>query len=473
MEYEIETENVEREDKKEEKMPWKSHFYRTLPLFGIQFAWAFEFSYGTPLLLSLGMSPSLTALVWLAGPLSGLLIQPLTGCFSDNHRSKFGKRIPFVILGTTLTVSALLIILFSKSIPTMAVAGTLMGFYLLDVSLNITTTAIRSNITDVTPMEFQTEVNAWATRMIGAGNIIGYFVAILDLGNQISTMIIITILTVIPTSITTCLPEMYEKEEIEENEEPDNVSSSVNLTWKVHFSDSLKQLLNAARTIQQNEKLITIFTVQFFSWIAWFPILFYNSTWIARIIESTECSVKECTFDEIIRKASWGMLFLSIVSFISSFAIPFYVSWRKVKIDGRTSEFLLESESREQENVKLVEKLLKVLWCLSGSLFAVVSIITFFWINTFIFAVLAMGFFGISWAISTWIPFVLIANFIQKYKSDSAGIYIGLSNIFVVLPQFLAVGLCSLLFYFSQDIQNIFVFTSIFSAISACMVFLS
>lgn len=80
----------------------------TISIGGLQLAWATELSNGTPYLLSLGLSKSLMALVWIAGPLSGALVQPYVGMLSDNCRSKWGKRTPFMFWGSLATVFSLL-----------------------------------------------------------------------------------------------------------------------------------------------------------------------------------------------------------------------------------------------------------------------------------------------------------------------------------------------------------------------------
>jgi solute carrier family 45 protein 1/2/4 len=72
-----------------------------------------ELAHGTPYLLSLGLSKTLTALVWLAGPLSGLIMQPIAGYLSDHHRSPYGKRRPFLVFGTVLVVMSILLIAYA------------------------------------------------------------------------------------------------------------------------------------------------------------------------------------------------------------------------------------------------------------------------------------------------------------------------------------------------------------------------
>lgn len=88
----------------------------TISIGGLQLAWAVELSNGTPYLLSLGLSKSLMALVWIAGPLSGTLVQPYIGMLSDNCRSKWGKRVPFMAAGAAATILSLLALAWVREI---------------------------------------------------------------------------------------------------------------------------------------------------------------------------------------------------------------------------------------------------------------------------------------------------------------------------------------------------------------------
>jgi len=88
----------------------------TISIGGLQLAWAVELSNGTPYLLSLGLSKSLMALVWIAGPLSGTLVQPYVGMLSDACRSSWGKRTPFMVFGGLATMVSLLALAWVREI---------------------------------------------------------------------------------------------------------------------------------------------------------------------------------------------------------------------------------------------------------------------------------------------------------------------------------------------------------------------
>jgi solute carrier family 45 protein 1/2/4 len=125
----------------------------TLCLGGLQVAWAVELSNGTPYLLSLGLSKSLMALVWIAGPITGTLVQPYVGMLSDNCRVSWGKRKPFVLGGAAATALAYMFLAWikeivggflglfgadpqSEGVKTSIIVVAVIWIYVLDVAVN-------------------------------------------------------------------------------------------------------------------------------------------------------------------------------------------------------------------------------------------------------------------------------------------------------------------------------------------------
>lgn len=74
----------------------------TFSLIGLQFTWAVEMTYFEPHLLRLGLAKSQTSLVWIAPPLSGLIVQPVIGVWSDSSQLRWGRRRPFMLLFSIL-----------------------------------------------------------------------------------------------------------------------------------------------------------------------------------------------------------------------------------------------------------------------------------------------------------------------------------------------------------------------------------
>ncbi|XP_072739753.1 proton-associated sugar transporter A isoform X10 [Ciconia boyciana] len=74
-------------------------------LFGLEFSYAMETAYVTPVLLQMGLPDQLYGMVWFISPILGFLLQPLLGAWSDRCTSRFGRRRPFILV---LAVGALL-----------------------------------------------------------------------------------------------------------------------------------------------------------------------------------------------------------------------------------------------------------------------------------------------------------------------------------------------------------------------------
>lgn len=110
---------LEDDTLEDETQKTKSFWYLvllTISIGGLQIAWSVELSNGSPYLLSLGLSKSMMALVWIAGPLTGTLVQPYIGMLSDNCRVPWGKRKPFMIGGALATAVSLLFLSWTKEI---------------------------------------------------------------------------------------------------------------------------------------------------------------------------------------------------------------------------------------------------------------------------------------------------------------------------------------------------------------------
>lgn len=127
---------------------------------GIQFGWALQLSLLTPYVQELGIPHAWASVIWLCGPLSGLLVQPLVGLSSDRCTSRFGRRRPFIVVGAVLIAVSVLIIGYSADIGWLigdrgefrprAVGTFVFGFWILDVANNMTQGPCRALLGDLT-----------------------------------------------------------------------------------------------------------------------------------------------------------------------------------------------------------------------------------------------------------------------------------------------------------------------------------
>lgn len=130
------------------KVPLKRLFRVASVACGVQFGWALQLSLLTPYVQELGVSHAWASLIWLCGPVSGLVVQPLVGHLSDRCRSRFGRRTPFIFVGAVSIALAVLIIGHAADVGWVlgdrgggkrprAVVVFVLGFWLLDVANNV------------------------------------------------------------------------------------------------------------------------------------------------------------------------------------------------------------------------------------------------------------------------------------------------------------------------------------------------
>ena len=111
--------------------------------FGIQYSFGLQQSNMSPIYRYLGADEASLPLLWLAGPMTGLLVQPIIGAMSDRTLSKRGRRTPYFLVGAVLCSLALLAMPFS---PTLWFAAGLL--WILDAGNNITMEPYRAFVSD-------------------------------------------------------------------------------------------------------------------------------------------------------------------------------------------------------------------------------------------------------------------------------------------------------------------------------------
>jgi maltose/moltooligosaccharide transporter len=135
---------------------------------GIQFGFALQNANTSRIFDTLGADVDKIGLYWLAAPLTGLIIQPIVGYFSDRTWTRLGRRRPYFLVGAILSAIALFIM---PNSPTLWIAiGTL---WIMDSSINISMEPFRAFVGDNLPERQRTLGFAMQSFFIGIGAVVG------------------------------------------------------------------------------------------------------------------------------------------------------------------------------------------------------------------------------------------------------------------------------------------------------------
>ncbi|URW76197.1 MFS transporter [Sphingomonas donggukensis] len=147
---------------------WAGLFNISFGFFGIQIGFALQNANMSRIFQSLGESLDNLAILWIAAPLTGLLVQPIIGHYSDRTWGRFGRRRPYFFAGAVLAAAALI------GMPN---AGGLLAaallLWMLDASLNISMEPFRAFVGDMLDKDQHTAGYAIQTAFIGVGAVVG------------------------------------------------------------------------------------------------------------------------------------------------------------------------------------------------------------------------------------------------------------------------------------------------------------
>lgn len=368
---------------------------------------------------------------------------------------------------------------------------------------------VRAFIVDNAPTHQQEDANAWAGRITGVGNILGYLSGYVHLPSifpwlghtQFQVLCSIACVALCGTVTISCL-YIRERDPRLEGPPPDSNLGVVSF---------FRQVFNSI--IRLPPQIRRVCEVQFFNWIGWFGFLFYMTTYIGQLEVNPHFAANpNLTPDEVdqvwedaTRKATFSLLIFAITSFSANMLLPFLVvpSYRAPEPTVKTplsahltpgtpgtlsasmSSFFPSAPSPSANlHARLVLVLdlvqipwltLRRAWMLAHIGFALCMAATFF-IGTVRQATVLTAFMGIPWAMTLWAPFALISAEISKRDSearkrgnsnrgrthhdggeigvieqnDQAGVILGLHNVAIAAPQMVATLVSSAIFKLAQ-----------------------
>lgn len=374
---------------------------------GIQFGWGLQLANMSAIYTKLGADPDKIPILWLAGPVTGLLVQPIIGAMSDRTWNKLGRRRPYFLTGAILSSLALCIMPDS---PYLWCAASLL--WILDASINISMEPFRAFVADKLNAEQRTLGFIMQSFFIGIGatmanalprifrelGVSGISANGIPLTVQYSFRIgaAMFLLCVLWTVFTT---SEYPPEDMEEfNRKRAENPGAMGLLKEV-FAEIPHAITHMPTTMKQ------LAPVQIFTWLGLFCMWLYFGLMCAYHVFNAP-SVKSELFDRGVEWAGWCFAVYSIVCFLVAFLLP--------KVAGATSRKLVHGVSL----------------ALGG-----LSLLSIYWITDPNVLQWTMIGVGIAWASILSMPYAMLSSALPQGKM---GIYMGVFNFFIVIPEILA-----------------------------------
>ncbi|KAF9769030.1 hypothetical protein IL306_013615 [Fusarium sp. DS 682] len=384
---------------------------------GITFTWGIEMTYCTPYLLNLGLTKSNTSLVWIAGPLSGLVVQPVVGVIADESKSKWGRRRPLMVVGSIVVAVSLLILGFTREIvgfvvtddeaakrPTIVLA--VLAIYVVDFAINAV---------DTLPIDKQQTGAAWSSRMSAIGHMIAYGAGAVDLVKLLGTTLgdtqfkQLTVISTFALLSSTALTCWAVTERVLIASKPAQHEGR----FKV-FRQIWSTLLNLPPRIQ------AICWAQFWAWIGWFPFLFYSTTWVGetyfRYDVPADARKSKDTLGAIGRIGSTALVIYSVITFAGAWILPMFVQSPE---DNSYTHRPPQAIAGFLTRFNKVKPDLLTAWMLGHIMFAASMSLAPF-ATSFRFATVLVCLCGIPWTLAMWAPSAFLGVEVNKI-SGSAG----------------------------------------------------
>ena len=395
-------------------LPFWSLWNLSFGFFGVQIAYALQSANISRIFATLGADPHSLSYFWILPPLMGILVQPIVGTLSDRTWTRFGRRIPYLFIGSAVAVLVMCLLpnsgSFGLTISAALVFG-LVALMFLDTSINMAMQPFKMLVGDMVNEEQKAKAYSIQSFLCNAGSVVGYVFpyvfAFVGISNVAAKGVIpdsviwsfyigaaILILCVIYTTLK--VKEWNPQEYAEYNassKDPDDSKDTASSNW-------ITLLKNAPSAFWK------IGLVQFFCWVAFMYMWTYTAGTIADTVWNTTDTASKNYQDA----ADWvGILFA--VQAIGS------VVWAAI-----LTQF---------KNTKLAYSLSLVL---GGVGFAMVPFIHDQYLLFVPFVLI-----GCAWAAMLAMPFALVTNALQGY--GHMGAYLGLFNGTICVPQIIAAAL--------------------------------
>ncbi|PHN06851.1 MFS transporter [Flavilitoribacter nigricans DSM 23189 = NBRC 102662] len=398
---------------------------------GIQFGFALQNANVSRIFETLGADQEALPILWLAAPVTGLLVQPIIGYYSDRTwHAKWGRRRPFFAIGAILATIALFLMPNSTALW-MAV----LMLWLMDASINITMEPFRAFVGDMLPNEQRTSGFAMQSFFIGLGAVVAsalpyIFTNWFGISNTAGE-------GMIPDSvkwsfyaggfayITAVMWTVFNTEEYP----PDDLAKLKEENAKRGIFEGLKESFMGI--FEMPKTMVQLAFVQFFSWFALFAMWIYTTSAVtSHVYQTTDTT--SALYNE---GADWVGICFAIyngVAALAAFLLP---------------ELAKKTNRRVTHLVAL---------CLGG-----IGLLSVYYISDPNYLLVSMIGVGIAWASILSVPYAILSS---TLPSDRMGYFMGVFNFFIVIPQIVAAGILG--FILKSFFGNIPIYALIIGGVS-------
>ena len=367
---------------------------------GIQFGWGLQLANMSPIYKYLGAEESNISYLWLAGPITGLLVQPSIGSMSARTWNRLGRRRPYFLVGAIFASIALFFMPNSSAV--WMAAGLL---WILDASINITMEPFRAFVADKLPEEQRTTGFVMQSFFIGIGqtlaNALPYIFAALGIVGVMATGIplsveysfkigaVVFLLAVLWTVMTT---KEYPPEDMEAFRRMKRERRGI--------AAGFGEIFHAVGQMPTTMKQLAV--VQFFTWFGLPCMWQFFGLAVARHVFLAP-DEKSPLFAAATEWSGLCFAVYNIVCFLIAFALP----------------WLAAATSR---------KTVHIIALVCGGL----GLLSVFFATNKWMLFGSMAGVGIAWASILSMPYVILSSAIPAARM---GVYMGVFNLFIVIPQ--------------------------------------
>jgi maltose/moltooligosaccharide transporter len=392
---------------------------------GIQFGFALQGGFMSRIFQTLGAEKDALPLLWIAAPLTGLLVQPVIGYFSDRTwHPRLGRRRPYFLLGAVLASIALI---FMPHSPALWMAAGLL--WVLDASINISMEPFRALVADKLPEQQRSYGFVLQTLIIGIGTWVAsnlpWFVNQLGVSNEAGPGVVpmsvkvafavgafVFLASILVTVFTTT---EYPPEDLERFAEEKKSSGNF-------IGEILHNILHMPR------QMLAIGIVQFFSWLSFF------SMWSMATPALTEHVFKAPApdpkaFDVAIPAQAEAFQTANTAYQNAADLVGSYMGYY-----GLSSMLVALLLSFYASRFVVNRKLVHFVSLLLGG----IGFLSMAYAPSPQFLILSFALVGVSWASILSMPYALLSSCVDANKM---GVSMGIFNMFIVIPQIVAATL--------------------------------